>query len=934
MIHTNLHAHRNVLPPSPMKRKRTLPDYINFSTQDNCPPAKRFKAFSIESKNSDVRTDIKTYSEEEILQILNKHSLELKNQVHLTIHSIFYLNCSKEKQNEFRQFVAKICSNAQSTEEEKMAELGVLFYYFVSEKKLPPNAKFMAARINEIEVEIKDLKKAHADTCPKNLQKKFPSGCNAYLYRALVRMIFPGDGSFNPGGCLAVKNMMQSRLALYLSDEGRLQILKVVMHLLKNEQFQNCFMHSFEVKKELQELILIDMKLSKENQFNFIYVRWALLLLFFHPIGQFQEPNCFAIAPVANLINDSSLFNMVCTLLIDILKTGNLNFEGTKISLLPFINIPPIRNNDFHISLGYEKISQMTSFAIVDECLKDSDFNELNEIDELNELTESLGVGNNPYQSLDGIMEFEYNGQAAYAKQLFLSLKQVSLQQLLLSIIEFVAINSTGLLNSKKSIFIKKIKNEILKKQEGADNDFNFFACKFLQVMNKTVYLVDDINLNVEEEGVTEVISRKENPSFYNYFSEKRIFCILGHNMLLPIYDFPRFRKYFLKVAYNVAAKFGLENHNSVINFIKFIDSSDFTNTIHDIIVQMNGKNKAEKTLEYLKLNHFFLKRTGGVSDFLQYNQPFNSHFNHYINIVSKTVESFFNSICLNLVNHSQANPQFLQKISPWVIIESEKHIYNLCPFLFKEYWQADCESAIKNNIINRAYKNRFLSSLRIKKILECTLSRIVEIKVEEGKEVKKVEIDAQKIYDKFCKKRSCSIFTDEVKMEIPAQFHNLLNKITENVMNELEISTVTIKLPELFLKFTNAKIHSPEYDELMKKLIKKKTNDQHFISTIRLATWMHKVLLTANPAVYKSIFEIENTIRSYFDYPEIIKIANLNWIDEFSEKPIYKYLCIRYSFIDKCLQFSVRAGKYERPLDKGFIQDIFSETNLIFSKN
>ena len=110
-------------------------------------------------------------------------------------------------------------------------------------------------------------------------------------------MIFSPEGNFNLGGCHAVLRLMESGFtnSKYVTEDGRMQIIKIVNKLIYDKQFLALFTEEFEVDNEMQGLILIDMKLPKEDKFHFRYVQWGILMLLFNPVRQLEEPNCFAV---------------------------------------------------------------------------------------------------------------------------------------------------------------------------------------------------------------------------------------------------------------------------------------------------------------------------------------------------------------------------------------------------------------------------------------------------------------------------------------------------------------------------------------------------------------------------------------------------------------------------------------------------------------
>ncbi len=906
-IHSLSNMPSQTIYASPLKKRQNLENIIfSNSITLNVTSNKRFKA-SI-SDNIDKSNQIETLaiSKDQINEIFENICLKLKNQVSLIIDFMTKLNFPSEEYFEICKTAAIICTNDRMNEKEKMSELGILFYCLVCNKKLPANTNLTEFRIEEIDLEIKDLKRIHKERCPENLQKLIPSGCNAYLLRVFVRMIFPPDGSFNPGGCQAVINMMESRLIRYLPEEGRLQTLRIANRLMTNSKFLDYFLTEFKVDKKLEELILTDMKYSKEEEFNFVFVRWALLMVFFNPIGQFSEPNCFAVASLANLINDEEMCDPVIEILINVLKTGKFTVEGNDISVLPLINIQPFHNAFFESVLSYETLLQMTGFSAVKECLIPS---------EVMENSNNINISSDNPQTLKSILQSKFGAKTEEAHKLLLSFKQVSLQQMLLSIVQFISLNTIGTtigsrLTEKnfllENIYYNLIGAPLFQATPLQNEEIQNFTFEFYKVIAKELYFIDCVNYDYIQ---------KNDSILYSSDLERKL-CVINEGGGSVIGRISQFQSYLKSVNSKIINMLNLQNNESMIKFTSFLDSYEFMFKVALVNININRDNDALKMYHHLYYDTFFIPQLGGNTNFLHNCEPFISRFNNKISFESNSVESFFKLIRFNLFNYFTSNPLFFKKIAPLILVESKKHVYNICPYLFKKYWTNTNEKIINENVINRAVALNKLTPNRINRIFELTIPK--EIKA--------------KFFNKFNKISFLNNFSKSVKKDLDISSHSLFDTSIDTAMNEISFTSVRKQLSPLIEGILNKNLYSAYQQKLLEKIGRRELSAS-YISPYDLAKLIHKILLTSTPCVFTPICIIENYVRKFFHLPEVISVANLNWVNELSEKPVYNFLCIKYDFALQKLAFCIRSNGIERPLSQEFAQDIFDETTIIFSK-
>lgn len=902
------------MPRSPLKRKRTAEVPSSHLSPRETFGSKRFRVKTSQIiKTVDEKIIFVTNRDARANKILDNLTFKLKDQVILITKSLPFQSFPSEIQAGIKRFMAEIAVNDTLTEDDKWAELGVLYYYLVCNKNIPENLYLLDERISVIEKELKNLKSTHKSQCPKRLQLHLPSGCHAYLFRAFARMIFTPDGQFNPGGCHAVIKMASSRLAKYYDEEDRIQIIKIVNQLLNDPQFCNYFMEQFEVLDEFKEFILIDMKLPKDAPFCFSYVQWSLLMVFFNPLSQKSEPCCFVYALISNLINNEKHSDFVVKTLINALRTGKIFFEGNVVPIAPLINarITPFEK-EFRLKLPIDSFSEMTAFNVARECVESRE----------NLPNKKLsGKHVDDVMQLDKMVQLEFNSEANFAKKILFSLKEVYMQQLLFSIIQYMAINSTNTGTIKNNIvkFINYITVQGKFGEIGSKDRFDQFYGILTESFFSKICIVNVTNPEIKfqndrvmfENHRQGFIFNGDVDSYVNFKEEARLLYIKEDLQYTPIDTITHFQQLLVKTTHAIISNLNFSNEIGVLNFYKYIQTAEFRIKIAEKIFAINKLETTLSVNDYLNSDSFFLIQTGGGYNFMHHFKPLDNKFEKQVFFRANNVNQFFEKLRSNFFIHTYQNKNFFKNNSSWILMESHKHSYNFCPLLIKKYLQHNGNEKLNININGRAIPIELLTPSKIRIILNKTLPSN--------------EVDD--LYGKICKIQSIPELSARLKLEIKPTLHSLLEENIDLTMNEIHLGSVKNNLVKLIIKITKFNDVKHSLKPLLEKI--NKYNDRaDFISPCKLANIFFKILIKSSPSRYKSEYEIERNIRSFFSIPDVLKVANLNW-----KRENYQYLSIKYDFILKKLIFCKRVGEYDVPLAKSFAEEILNKTMLTYPK-
>ncbi|MBA2727874.1 MAG: hypothetical protein H0U49_06865 [Parachlamydiaceae bacterium] len=914
-LFTNNSNFEGVLPKicdSPFKKRMHVYDQDHLNV--NAITLKRFKKEEviIPRENSLINLfDIKT----KLNLVISFQMPHIQIQALEIASSKDYSNSSQSQQKKIDSLIYSTCSNYLYNNNDKFVELGILFYYVASQKEIPVGLGLKEYRIHEIESEIKNLKEIHQKVCPQTLLEILPSGSSAYLIRAFVRMIFPPNGSFNLGGCQAVLNFMDTRLALYLTEEARLQIIKTLKRLMIDPEFQKYFLQTFEVKEEFKQIILDDVKESNKGPFSFIFVRWALLMVLFKPLSQNKEPNCYAVATLSNLINDQHNCTVILSILIEVLKFGSINFENTRIPAMPLFESRLIYEKDFNSNLTFKSLDLMTIFSVVKECL-----NRMHSVEHPETLV-----------PINDIFETEFGVETKSAKQIIFSFKRVLLQELMLSIVQFFSCNSlrpshlkkiNGPIDAKEKLLDLIIKNVFPHSATNSslftNEDFKTYKSNFYASLEKVLFLLDFTNSEVKIEGNRVIFENHEKgflikykSSDYDSFKDERRLCMFDGDELLPIDTLKDFQNVIYKIATKLSKDYNLYEHPWMKIIFELIKSENFRVDASKIVHEFNQKESILTANDYFKSDSFFLIQDGGYTDSLSYYEPFTSIFEENIVFKPKSIEIFFNTLTHHISVYATRYFKVWNVIDLWVLIESKDHSFNARIYDLKEYLVFGSKT-LNKNIIDPAKRIQVLNPVKIKRILDRTLDAKL----------------AEDLYKKLSTKRSIIQFSKSVRASISIDLHSELNTSVENSMNEISLSDVKKRLPALIFKICEFGDYEPYLKNTLKGL-EHKLNDE-FVLPIELALIIQKSLLLNLSPMFKPVDIIENDIRSFFSLPEVVKVANLNWTGK-SKK--FKYLFLEYSYVDNGVVLNKRSGDIDQPLFTNFTNSLFKETTLRFSK-
>lgn len=811
-----------------------------------------------------------------------------------------------------RSLILDITKNKQWTETRKLAELGIIYYYIVANKRINASHNSMVKmRLLDIETEVLKLKSEHQLLKNKELKKLFPSGTIAYLLRCFVRMIFTPDGQFNLGGCHAVHELLNTRLAIFLSEEHRSQILCVTKKLIEDSNFRDLFKDPFAIHPELEELILIDMKLSSDEKMHFIYVRWDLLMALFTEVGgQYTgEKNCYAIATASNMMLNHC--EIILAILIDVLKTGTFLIDHHTIPILPLLESRRKYIVDFQQTLSDKAAENLVAFSVANAVLRPV---------ERATQTSQIQLGQK--------MESHFGTNAAYAKEIFLSHKQNFLQQIIIALFEFQGVNGgsirsfddlfefswRGLLFGQiyqaleQSFKPAPILTEILNKVN--DELFNHFF--LVDYLSWNVGLVDNkIVFDFQSQGLL------FDPTV-NYVPFRRIqrLFFLKDNKFSPVDTIDDFNQSLIEIAQMIKQSESRSVYQKSLDVLMlFLQKDNWKKRVaHSIIYNWNRENSNLDASIYENSNSFFLLQCGGYIEAVGQWVYKKSLLDSKRSIKSAVnVKALFLQICKEINDFNVMNTNVFNHKSKKILAATNFHVFNLTPYKFKKYWEEP--TLVNQTIIAPAQKmwQQHLTDQEKVSILQTICNEQV------------TQYLLSNIPQGSMSLRS---FRKEIMQYLVLTKHHQLTEAIETHMQKIDINAFREDIKSILDKL-NITLDQKEESRLTASLKKKSEKSGNTLfAPHQLAKFMHKALiLSPKHAVFIPQEVFEDEICTLYGLPHRIELGSLNWVMNLVEKPHEDRLLLKYDVDLDDIALFFKSNNFVKILDKEFTEDFLKET-------
>lgn len=815
-----------------------------------------------------------------------------------------------ESNQQIKMRVHEICFMTVRNEL-KMAELGVLYFYLTKQDSVEiilNSDSILVARLAEIRQEAESY--VNQMLCLKHNPQAahlIPSGKVAYIFRAFIRMIFTPDGSFNRGGCLAVKILLNTDLGYYLSGEIRAQILTIVNRLIQDPDFYKLFVKNFDyIHPAAVDAIRTDFHLKTNEQVGSLHVCWAKLLTLFLIFGQIDEGNCFAFAPTFNFLRQKP--ELILTILDQFVETGSLAFDGQMISFEEVIEGRKSYEKDFDQELKVVEAVQLTAFSVIQATFE----------------AKPVYVSSREIKTLGEIFGDRFSSNVDEAKQRYLALKRNLFQQAVLGFFQFLPLNMPTRFSSKDNFFTY-LNDFVLTRflQEFPDQkDFDVFLKRFDEELWKQVWFIDYRNRSSQvKEGRLQfarhsqgILLEGDPLSSFAKFSNMRRLFYLKEGCLVPLDTLSDVAKCF----YELAEKIVLDGCQSAESFQRFLSEPACKEEIAKMVEKFNcNSNVSFSWKKYYDSDCFLIVQNGANTAFtMQWDPIVNSLAHGRVELNAVGVESYFVQLCNQLREYAINHPTFLEGPKPLLLAHVPCHAFNFCPSLFSDFFTGDTAVQMDEKIYQRAKR------LQTRRSTVAIRKRILYAAFD-----KDLAEEALKVIPK--KRLTLWQFHEEIKKHLSSEQLKKFDSAFESVLLEVSLKEYEKKLPAFLASIDKQMSASIIIDYIKNRLpARKKTH----CSLTQLARWTHEVLLRSNLG-FMDVHVLERKVADLFGLPVGLTIANLNWMAELTEIPAHANLRLMFSLSKNCYIFCKEVNGTIQFFEENdvFASDLLKKTILYF---
>jgi hypothetical protein len=215
-----------------------------------------------------------------------------------------------------REQIISILHHSSMTEEQKIGELGALYYLIQKNKIFPSGSSYIELLSKEIEQGARVL--------DGEATQKI-----SFLLEEFSQIILTTEQKLNIGGVYAVIQLIERPKApcFFLEYEHREHILKVLGHLLSDTRLKKIFEEKICIDPSLEAFVQFDQQHCEEMQITSLDTIRACLVALMFDIRQEMLPNCYAITSLIYIVQNDPF--ILVTLLLGWLREGRINLSST-----------------------------------------------------------------------------------------------------------------------------------------------------------------------------------------------------------------------------------------------------------------------------------------------------------------------------------------------------------------------------------------------------------------------------------------------------------------------------------------------------------------------------------------------------------------------------------------------------------------------------
>jgi hypothetical protein len=712
-------------------------------------------------------------------------------------------------------------------------------------------------------------------------------------------MIITKDQKLNLGALFALREIIensQTKIARHLQPEHRDHILAVLANIISKPQIHLLLEKQVTVHPNLEDMIRLDLKLSKEDKIDSVCVIWASLIALLFDVRQDEAPNCFAVSSLIYATENATY--KVLSKMLDWLTTGHFACSSSiTIPILPLVEKRLIYERDLQVALEASETLSLTTFEKICEVLG------LECEDHMQIFAGTLTL----HQTLKKLIDMNHaESNLLFAEKLFYTFTHNTIVTMMLAMIEFQDVNITRKTaplppySVEKENFINCLM-EPLEKKLGTD-----ICQKMREKLGQKIWLENCSEKHVQRSGRNLTIGpshsqqtikdfRGNVDELVNTVKKGRRIFFLEQGTYGVIETFSQLKKALKIIAGEVANELKLNNNTRAAILSHFYKKS-YTDQVADFCAfQINKRGISGQDL--LHSNLLIQADLGGAISSVE--QLFQINFDKRIDWRAKSAHQFLKLFYMHLKTIDSS----ILSTAPIFLVGTPSHAFTLDPKRCSQIWkdQTDFASLSKRTLFEPA--SQFLK----KGISSSLITSIIDIYADRDNTLQK---NLHAIFD--AKK---GLTYDSFRMQLlsyvsKAQSRKRLQEIIDQ--EYAKVFLCASEFPALFKKL-NLQI-SLEALISIQNTLRQKHNTRTY--PYQLAHTLRKILILHGfPIIDPS--QIEQAICEIKALPLAFDIGDINYYDREREDPFHIRAVIRYHFGYKTLCYFFRYKDREIVDDK-----------------
>lgn len=794
----------------------------------------------------------------------NKEWHEFREAILLIEEAVAQCQPQASEISALRQAINALLAGNASTEN-KSAELALMHFYCERDRKIPSClTPLLDCRVEEIYGELTNLGEL--------AKTGIPTARQAYLFRALARLLLTEKGLVRPGGAICCQLLLEGRVGVVLHDEHRLHILNCVKRLITHPRFREVVNRKATLHRSMEEIVRLELKLKRDSRITEYHIKLALFLALFCDLRQEEsDPNCYAVAPILAAVNwhPEEVYELLASLLSD--GAMQLQNNSTKIPLLPLF-LKRMETVASELNVGETGLNRPHDLPVTQAFLR---FCGVTAVKEIKATSSLLSVLN------------ELSEQAPYDPHLLLSSFWTSpLLQLLLAVTQFRSINQPSdepLPLPIKFSFLKALKEKLqeaifskITSQKERGEVATILDALHKKMVNE--FWIQDVlpqRVSIEPPS-TLVVTYSDNvvkrelldvdpQSVVQAFKAERRLFQLRQDRFIYFSKLPLFCKawneHLAKSLEPVRSSFGHESYQTVLDCIKPDNLSD---QIAELLESANATYFPKITAQhYKKWEELLLSSPGGFGKSFLELLPSAGKANDMVFHFSFTTP--VELLCQLLDAFAKGN----QMSHPYILL-TENHACLTLP-THTDFWMRQIgNGATVQDLIEVAIEEPLLD-LREQMLTPADKEEILdiffELLTEEEQEACTLLLQPASGVTK------ASVFFDAVLSKIDEKYRGLFRKACERYLMGISVDSFSV---EEVLEHVLSKTTSPQMVTRIEQELKQALS-QDFPLPHELAASLQRVVAEVGLGTYLAS-AFENAIYAACDLPATFLLIDPNW--------------------------------------------------------